>query len=206
MAMPDDLTTLICLFHTEAQADGALKDLQDAGITSDDITVVGRKSSDSLGYSDAPLAALGVPEKDIDHLQQGLKDGGVLVAVSAFGEAQKAVDDIFRNHKASKIDDQRTDNYTNYKKYKPETQEHPVEFASSTPTSSAPLGTDGATEFSQASFPASSTATAFESAGTGASKFDETALVEDGVLVDPETQTAIPARIVHLYRRVPDDL
>ena len=206
MAMPDDLTTLICLFHTEAQADGALKDLQDAGIPSDDITVVGRKSSDSLGYSDAPLASLGVPKKDLDHLQQGLKDGGVLVAVSAFGEAQKAVDDIFRNHKANKIDDKRTDGYTNYKKYKPETQEHPVEFESSTATSSVPSGTASATEFSEASFPAGSTATAFESAGTGTDEIDETVLVEDGVLLDPETQTAIPARIVHLYRRVPDDI
>ena len=204
MAMPDDITTLICLFHDDDQAQAAYKDLQAAGFSSDSITVVGGKMTESQPSSAASLESIGVPQRDQKHLSEGLKDGGVLLAVEAFGPEQKKVEDIFTAHKAAKIDDQRTDEYENYKKYKPETQEHPLPVAGMTPSGSgaAGYGLTGTTGLTGT--PDVSTMPGYGATGTTGMGANTVSTVEDGLLVDEESETAIPVRVVHVYRRETD--
>lgn len=165
MAMPDDITTLICLFHDDDQAQAAYKELKSAGFEAGAITVVGGKAPHAQPVSQAFLDTVGVPERDQEHLTEGLNEGGVLLAVSAFGAHQKQAEDIFTAHKAAKIDDVRTDDYANYKKYKPETQEQPTSVA------------------------------------TPSSESEPVATVQDLLVEDEETDTAVPVRLVHIYRR-----
>ena len=46
-----------------------------------------------------------MPDRDYDHLKAGIRDGGVIVAVSAVAEHVGTVESIFGNHRAEKIDD-----------------------------------------------------------------------------------------------------
>ena len=97
----DDLTTLVCLFHHQSQAQNALRDLRDAGVPETSISVI--EGMDALEKSE--LAALGMPDRDYDHLKDGIRDGGTVVAVSSLGDHVPTVERIFNKHQAQKIDE-----------------------------------------------------------------------------------------------------
>ncbi len=102
--MTKDLTTLICLFHHPDQAQAALEDVLEAGIPEANVTLVGGPGS-SITASRSSLMELNVPEKDLNHLLDGLKDGGMVLSVSAISEHADKVESIFGKHKAAKIDE-----------------------------------------------------------------------------------------------------
>ena len=102
--MTQDLTTLVCLFHHPAQAEAALEDILKAGIPESNVTLIGGKGS-TIASSRSSLAELNVPEKDLNHLLEGLNDGGVVLSVSAISDHADKVESIFTDHKAGKIDE-----------------------------------------------------------------------------------------------------
>ena len=102
--MPQDLTTLICLFHHPDQAEAALEDILEAGIPESNVTMIGGAGSD-ISASRSSLTELNVPEKDLQHLRDGLDAGGTLLTVSAISDHSDKVEAIFRDHKAGKIDE-----------------------------------------------------------------------------------------------------
>jgi len=103
MVTTDDLTTLVCLFHHHDQASAATQDLHKQGVPPASISVVRNESSEELAGSS--LDELGIPLRDRQHLLDGLRHGGIIVAVSAVPEQVSIVEKIFGNHKATKIDE-----------------------------------------------------------------------------------------------------
>lgn len=103
-----DLTTLVCLFHHDDRAQAAEQNLRTTGVPADAVTVIGgsRGSVDDLDKSE--LASLGMPDRDYDHLKAGLRDGGVVLAVSAAAEHVGKIESIFEKHSAEKIDEAET--------------------------------------------------------------------------------------------------
>ncbi len=102
MTSSNESTTLVCLFHHDDQARAAVEDLYGAGIPRSLVSVIGGASS---GNSGSGLETLGVPERDLKHLQEGIADGGTIVAVSATPDYLDAVEDVFGRHQATKIDE-----------------------------------------------------------------------------------------------------
>lgn len=100
MSSTNDSTTLVCLFHYDEQAQGALKDLDQAGIPRSSLTVF----SGNAQTSSSGLAAIGVPARDLQHLQDGIKDGGTVIAISALAQQVAMVERIF-TERAHKIDE-----------------------------------------------------------------------------------------------------
>lgn len=102
MTSSNDSTTLVCLFHHDEQAQAALKDLYGAGVPQSSVSVIGRGSK---GSGSGTLETLGIPERDVNHLRDGIEEGGTIVAVSATAEYVDTVEDIFGRHQATKIDE-----------------------------------------------------------------------------------------------------
>ena len=102
--MTDDLTTLICLFHHYDQAQAALEDILEAGIPESNVTLIGGSGS-SISANGSSLAELNVPEKDRQHLLDGIEAGGVVLSVAAISDHADKVESIFKAHKAGKIDE-----------------------------------------------------------------------------------------------------
>lgn len=74
-----------------------------AGISEPSITVYDGSDTQDAGRQE--LQALGIPARDFQHLEQGLRDKGVIVAVSAFSDHTSVVERIFGDHQAGKIDE-----------------------------------------------------------------------------------------------------
>lgn len=106
MAM-DESTVLVCLFHDADEARAAVEELREAGVEETEMTWVGGDESVGTGTHDAPrtLARLGVPERDLAHMSEGLEDGGSVISVRAAGEMVGVVERIFAEHRAGKIDE-----------------------------------------------------------------------------------------------------
>ncbi len=106
MSSTTDQTILVCLFHHDDQANAALEDLQEAGVPSTSITTL-RKPTDTNGTEThtAQLSALGVPSRDIEHLHEGLHNGGTIISVAAAAQYVSKVESIFGDHRAAKIDE-----------------------------------------------------------------------------------------------------
>ena len=102
--MTKDLSTLICLFHHQDQAQAALEDILKMGIPEANVTLIGGHGS-QIAASKSTLTELNVPAKDVQHLLDGINDGGAVLAVSAISEHADRVEAIFENHKAGKIDE-----------------------------------------------------------------------------------------------------
>jgi uncharacterized protein (TIGR02271 family) len=109
MAKTDDLTTLVCLFHHQDQAQAAVQDLLKVGVSQSSISMIDRSGTQKEQYAGSSLADLGVPERDQKHLLSGVHDGGVIVAVSSVREHVSKVEGIFGDHRAKKIDEAVTD-------------------------------------------------------------------------------------------------
>lgn len=102
--MTDDLTTLICLFHHRDQAQAALQDILKAGVPDSNVTLIGGTGS-NINASQSSLSELNVPQRDLQHLVQGIEAGGIVLSVSAISNHVDAVESIFHDHKAGKIDE-----------------------------------------------------------------------------------------------------
>ena len=105
MSVQKDSTTLVCLFHQQDHAQAAMSDLRQAGIAESSISVVGGPNAAADALEKSTLASLGMPDKDYNHLRDGVRDGGVVVAVGNVTDQSDAVEDIFERHSASKIDE-----------------------------------------------------------------------------------------------------
>lgn len=105
MSLHNDSTTLVCLFHTQDRAQAAIRDLKQSSIPESAITVVGGPGSSSDALEKSALAAMEMPDKDYDHLKDGLHNGGIVVAVSAGEEQAGEVERIFTKHSADQIDE-----------------------------------------------------------------------------------------------------
>jgi uncharacterized protein (TIGR02271 family) len=103
--MAGDLTTLVCLFHHQDQAQAALHDLTGAGIPQSSISLINASGSTPGQYAGSSLEELGVPDRDRRHLMDGVRDGGVIVAIAAISDHVSKVEEIFGRHKATKIDE-----------------------------------------------------------------------------------------------------
>ena len=96
-------TTLVCLFHQDSHAQAALDDLHRAGVDRSSITTISGKTEANSIFS--TLDTMGVPQRDLKHLQEGVADGGTLIAVAAISDHVKVVERIFGDHRATKIDE-----------------------------------------------------------------------------------------------------
>ena len=107
MQSTDNLTTVVCLFHTDEQAQEALSDLQNSKIAANSITVLGGRTASSvpMQQSVARLQQLSVPERDMRLLSQGLKDGGTIVVVSGPSQLTDQAEAIFENRRAAQVDE-----------------------------------------------------------------------------------------------------
>lgn len=108
MAIMDDLTTLVCLFHHQDQAQTAIKDLLSAGVPQSSISLIGNAGSQRTELGNSSLTELEVPERDQKHLMEGVRNGGVIVAVAATSDHLVEVESVFRKHSAKKIDEAET--------------------------------------------------------------------------------------------------
>ena len=106
--MQDDLTTLVCLFHHEDQASAAVRDLRSAGIAESAISTIGGDGSGVDALDKSELSSLGMPDRDYDRLKQGVRNGGIVVAVSSIADHVSKVESIFGHHRAEKIDEAET--------------------------------------------------------------------------------------------------
>ena len=107
MQSTDNLTTVVCLFHTDEQAQEALSDLQNSKIAANSITVLGGRTASSvpMQQSVARLQQLSVPERDMRLLSQGLTDGGTIVVVSGPSQLTDQAEAIFENRRAAQVDE-----------------------------------------------------------------------------------------------------
>lgn len=103
--MQKDLTTLVCLFHTQENAQAAINDLRQAGIAQSGMTLIGGPNAPADDLEKSELASLGMPDQDYDHLKHGIRDGGLVVAVSTTASKSHLVEEIFAKHSAEKIDE-----------------------------------------------------------------------------------------------------
>jgi uncharacterized protein (TIGR02271 family) len=103
MARTGDLTRLVCLFHHKDQAHAAIEDLVKSGVARFSISSVG--SDDSEDTASERLQSLGVPDRDRKHILDSLRNGGMLVAVSATEDEVGAVEKVFGRHRAGLVDE-----------------------------------------------------------------------------------------------------
>lgn len=102
-----NITTVLCLFHTREHAQEALADLQRSEIPANSISVVGNQSSSSntAGQALSALQQLGLPEHDIRLLSDGLNAGGTIIVVSGPEAYTDTAEDIFARHRAAQVDE-----------------------------------------------------------------------------------------------------
>ena len=99
-----DTTRFICLFHDASRSRAVLQALANAGISRESVSVIGNDSDSNQDYANSSLDALGAPDRDLKHLQEGLKRGGVIVALNAPEDRSGEIERIFHKFSADKID------------------------------------------------------------------------------------------------------
>lgn len=105
-----ELTTFICLFHSSDRAEAALNALESAGFNRSSITSTWKDSAgttsndESYDYTDE-LTRLGAPARDMDHLKDGLRKGGVVISLDAPENRSDDIEKIFHHFSAEKIDE-----------------------------------------------------------------------------------------------------
>ena len=101
--MPQDLTTLLCLYHSKHHAQTAMEKIVESGVPESSVTLVGAEGS-NVEASRSTLTQLDVPEKDMQHLLDGIAAGGAVLSVAALSDHVDTVEGIFHKY-ASKIDE-----------------------------------------------------------------------------------------------------
>jgi uncharacterized protein (TIGR02271 family) len=103
-----NITTVLCLFHTREHAQAALADLQKSDVPADSISVIASQSNSSnaaAGQSLSALQQLNLPEHDMRLLSDGLSAGGTIIAVSGPEAYTDTAEDIFGRHRAAQVDE-----------------------------------------------------------------------------------------------------
>ena len=103
MALNEETTTLLCLFHHKDLADAAFTDLLKAGLPQRSISQINNYGSEE--HASRSFKEIGIPARDEQHLLDGLLNGGIIVVANAISEQIHAVEEIFSSHKATKIDE-----------------------------------------------------------------------------------------------------
>ena len=99
-----ETTTYISLFHSTDRAEAALNALEGAGFTRSSITSTYKNSTTGMDYS-GELAKIGVPDRDLKHLQKGIEEGGVVISLQAAVDRSDDIERIFHKYSADKIDE-----------------------------------------------------------------------------------------------------
>ncbi|MFL6464960.1 MAG: YsnF/AvaK domain-containing protein [Bryobacteraceae bacterium] len=102
-----NITTVLCLFHTREHAQEALADLQRSEIPANSISVVGSgsKSPGAAGQPISALQQLDLPERDVRLLSDGVNAGGTIIVVSGPEAYTDTAEDIFGRHRAKQVDE-----------------------------------------------------------------------------------------------------
>jgi uncharacterized protein (TIGR02271 family) len=98
-----DITTVLCLFHTQEHAQAALAELQSSEVPASAISVIGNGSTSSNGAEQ--LRQFNLPDKDVRLLSDGLHAGGTIIAVSGPEAFTDKAEDIFGRHYAAQVDE-----------------------------------------------------------------------------------------------------
>ncbi len=103
----NDNTTFVCLFHNADRAAAARTALMDAGFDNGSVQIIqGGRGTDAQGTGSASdLAYLGVPDRDLSHLQEGLAKGGNILVLQAMEDRSSEIERIFHHYSADKIDE-----------------------------------------------------------------------------------------------------
>ena len=105
-----DMTTFISLFHSADHAEEALNALETAGFSRAAITSTWRGGSDNeqVDYA-GELTRIGVPSRDLSHLEEGIANGGVVISLEAPESRSDDIERIFHKYSAGKIDETEID-------------------------------------------------------------------------------------------------
>ena len=101
MEASSNVTTVLCLFHTDEQAQGAIAELKQSEVPNNSITVLNR-GANSAGTN---LQQLGLPERDQRLLSEGISSGGTVIVVSGQEAITNRAETIFARHQAKKVDE-----------------------------------------------------------------------------------------------------
>ena len=74
------------------------------GVTREQIELLGDGAGSRAAGPEA-LQALGVPQRDVEHLQEGLRRGGVLISFEGPENQTSDIEKIFHHYTAEKIDE-----------------------------------------------------------------------------------------------------
>ncbi len=100
-----ELTTFLCLFHDQDHAESAMNALEQAGFNRNAITSIGREGHGEESSIRQELTDLGAPERDVDHLRDGVAKGGIVLGMEAAESRTEEIERIFHRFSAEKIDD-----------------------------------------------------------------------------------------------------
>ncbi len=103
MPITNDATTYVCLFHHSSQAQAAIADLTEAGVPQSSISVI--NDSTQSGLERTSLEELSVPDRDLEHLREGIRAGGVVISITALADHERTIEEIFARNRAAKIDE-----------------------------------------------------------------------------------------------------
>ncbi len=106
MQTASDITTVLCLFHTQRQAQEALAELQGSVVPASSIVVLdGESSSGGANRALSALRDLALPEKDLRLLTEGVNAGGTVIMVSGPEPITDEAEDVFGRHRAKQVDE-----------------------------------------------------------------------------------------------------
>ncbi len=102
----DEMTTYISLFHSADRAEEALSALEGAGFQRSAITSTWKNNTgaDTTDYR-SELTRIGVPSRDLKHLDEGIAAGGVVISLEASESRSDDIERIFHKFSADKIDE-----------------------------------------------------------------------------------------------------
>lgn len=105
MAPLNEMTKFICLFHHVDRASAAVRALRELGLPDDAVSTMGSGEGTADLNGEHALTGLGVPDRDLEHLRDGLRRGGVLVSLTAPEDRTNEIERVFHRYSADKIDE-----------------------------------------------------------------------------------------------------
>ncbi len=84
-------TTLVCLLRAAA-AQSAVSDLKQAGVPAPSISVI------DGAFTEASLTSLDIAKRDLEHLREGIRNGGIVVAVETDARYEEAIQRVFERY------------------------------------------------------------------------------------------------------------
>lgn len=105
MASLNGTTHYICLFHDADRARAAVSALERLGVAREQIDTLGAGGNSAGIAGPERLTELGVPQRDLQHLQDGLRRGSVLISLQAPESQSNAIEKVFHHYTAEKIDE-----------------------------------------------------------------------------------------------------